>query len=252
MAIVAVFTRQAGGGKTTTALNLVAAIARRGERPLAIDLDPQAQLSALFGARPARSADSIAAFLAGEATLDDVAVITRSGVVVCPAHAGLAALDARLGKGLPVVTRLRQALRGAQAFAGPVVIDCPSAWSVTTLNAVFACDRVLVPVTGDGGSWPAARDVARGLDALTPVLKYRLPRRYLRTRVATWTPGDEPPAVAGLPPDELCTTLIHDDPAIAESRVAGLDIFRHAPACLAARDYAALEEELRDWRPGRL
>jgi cellulose biosynthesis protein BcsQ len=51
----------------------------------------------------------------------------------------------------------------------------------------------------------------------------------------------------GLPAAEFCTTPIHDDPALAESRDAGLDIFRHAPGSAGARDYAALADELRDW-----
>ncbi len=250
MAIVAVFNRQEGVGKTTTALNLLAAVARRGERPLAIDLDPQAHLSTLFGARPDRAAASIAAFLAGNAALDDIAQITRSGVVLCPAHAELAGLAASLGKGLPALARLRQALRGAHAYAGPVVIDCGSAWNVLTLNAIFACDLLLVPVARDGRSQDSALAVARGLDALTPVFKYRLARRYLCTRAALPAHNDGPvgaEACAGLPASEICTTPIHDDPAIAESRTAGLDIFRHAPASIGARDYAALADELRDW-----
>lgn len=250
MAIVAVFNRQDGVGKTTTALNLLAAVARRGARPLGIDLDPVAQLSTLFGACPARAADSVAAFLAGRAALDDVAQITRSGVVLCPAHAELAALSAGLGKGLPALTRLRLALRGAHGYAGPVVIDCGSAWDALTLNAVFACDLLLVPMSAEGRSEDGARDVARGLDALTPVFKYRLERRYLRTRVASTAPDAGNGAAAppdGLPAAEFCTTPIHDDPAFAESRAAGLDIFRHAPGSAGARDYAALADELRDW-----
>jgi chromosome partitioning protein len=250
MAIVAVFNRQVGVGKTTTALNLLAAIARRGERPLGIDLDPDAQLSTLFGARPARAADSIAAFLAGDAALDDVAQITRSGVVLCPAHAELATLSAMLGKGLPALTRLRLALRGAHGYDGPVVIDCGSAWNTLTLNAIFACDLLLVPVAAEPRSEDDARGVERGLDALTPVFKYRLARRYLRTRVASpaSAAGDgAAAAVAGLPTAELCATPIHDDPAFAESQAAGLDIFRHAPGSAGARDYGALADELRAW-----
>ncbi len=250
MAIVAVFNRQVGVGKTTTALNLLAAIARRGARPLGIDLDPEAQLSTLFGARPARAADSIAEFLAGSAALDDVAQITRSGVVLCPAHAELAALSAMLGKGLPALTRLRRALRGARGYAGPVVIDCGGAWNALTLNAVFACDLLLVPMAEEARSEDSATGVARALDALTPVFKYRLARRYLRTRVAlpASVAGDGAAGVAaGLPAAEFCTTPIHEDPAFAESRAAGLDIFRHAPGSAGARDYAALAEELRDW-----
>jgi chromosome partitioning protein len=249
MAIVAVFNSQDGVGKTTTALNLLAAIARRGERPLAIDLDPQARLSALFGAQSTSYQDSIAAFLARDAALDDIAQITRSGVVLCAAHAALGGLDQKLGKGLLVINQLRHALRRTKAFRGPVVIDCGRTWSGPTLNALLACDLVLVPM-GEQPSPNTEGKVARGLDALSRVLRYHLPRRYLCTRVADDGRIDRHAIGAeanDIAPDEICATRIRADAALVESGDAGLDIFRHAPESSGAQDYAALVDELRGW-----
>ena len=92
VSIIAVFNQKGGVGKTTTALNLLAAVAQRKQRPLAIDLDPQCYLSKIFGVHPKTADDSIYSFFVRQRPLDDIAQITRSGVILCPAHLDLAKL----------------------------------------------------------------------------------------------------------------------------------------------------------------
>ena len=118
MTVIAVFNQKGGVGKTTTALNLLAAIARRGQRPLGVDLDPQAHLSHVFGAHPKLADDSVYSFFVRQRPLADIARITKSGVVLCPAHLELSKLDSILGKGVNVVTRLRHCAAPARARAG--------------------------------------------------------------------------------------------------------------------------------------
>ena len=180
VSIIAVFNQKGGVGKTTTALNLLAAIAQRKQRPLAIDLDPQCHLSHIFGVHPKTADDSIYSFFVRQRPLDDIAQVTRSGVILCPAHLELAKLDTLLGKGVNVVTRLRLALHAHDAMPGPVVIDCCPLLNVLSLNAVFAADLLLVPVSADFLSLKGAEQVERALNALEPVFKRRLPRRYVR------------------------------------------------------------------------
>src|SRR4030095_2806722 len=93
MGVIAVFTQKGGVGKTPTALNLLATIAQRGHRPFGIDLDPQAHLSHIFGLQPPLAEDSIYSFFVRGRPLAEVALITRSGVVLCPAHLELAKID---------------------------------------------------------------------------------------------------------------------------------------------------------------
>ncbi|HEX5863358.1 MAG TPA: AAA family ATPase, partial [Casimicrobiaceae bacterium] len=150
MTVIAVLNQKGGVGKTTTALNLLAGIAQRGQRPLGIDLDPQAHLSGIFDTHPRLADDSVYAFFVRQRPLADLAQITASGVVLCPAHLELTKLDTLLGKGVNVVTRLRVALRQEAAqVPGPVVIDCCPLLGVLSLNAIFACDLLLVPVSAD-------------------------------------------------------------------------------------------------------
>ncbi len=247
MSIIAVFNQKGGVGKTTTALNLLAAIALRGERPVGIDLDPQAHLSHVFGAHPRLADDSVYSFFIRQRPLADVATITRSGVVMCPAHMELAKLDTMLGKGVNVVTRLRGALRARDAVPGPVVIDCCPLLNVLSLNAIFACDVLLIPVSCDFLSLRGAREVEHALNALEPVFKHRLPRRYVLTRfdVRRRMAAD---VVAKMTEwfraDEICATRIRENVKLAESPAVELDVFRHAPGSKGAQDYQALADEL--------
>lgn len=247
MSIIAVFNQKGGVGKTTTALNLLAAIAKNGQRPLGIDLDPQAHLSQVFGAHPKLADDSVYSFFMRQRPLEDIARITRSGVVLCPAHLELAKLDSVLGKSVNIVTRLRQALHLPGATTGPVIIDTCPLFNVLSLNAVFACDLLLVPVSCDFLALRGAREVERALNALEPVFKQRLPRRYVLTRydarrkmsvdvVAQMT--------ASLRADEICATRIRESVRLAESPAFDLDVFRHAPDSIGAEDYQALADEL--------
>jgi chromosome partitioning protein len=247
MTVIAVFNPKPGVGKTTTALNLLAGIARRGARPMGIDLDPQAHLSNVFDASPRLAEDSMHAFFVGQRPLADVAQITASGVILCPAHPDLAGLDAHLGRGANVVTRLRFALRRDGAAPGPVVIDCCALMGVLALNAIFACDLLLVPVVADYLGIEGAQQAERSLRALEPVFKRRLPRRYVLTRFdPNGRMSDEVADLMAIafPPEEICATRITEDPGLAGVPTLSKDLLRHAPRGGDATDYEALLGEL--------
>jgi chromosome partitioning protein len=167
--------------------------------------------------------------------------------VLCPAHLELAKIDSLLGKGVNVVTRLRQALHQADAQPGPVVIDCCPLLNVLSLNAVFACDLLVVPVSCDFLALQGALQVERALGALEPVFKRRLPRRYVLTRYDArrrMSVDVVERMAAALRPDEICATRIRESVKLAESPSVELDVFRHAPGSHGAQDYAALTDEL--------
>jgi chromosome partitioning protein len=159
----------------------------------------------------------------------------------------LAKLDSMLGKSVNIVTRLRQALHAPDAIAGPVVIDTCPLFNVLSLNAVFACDLLLVPVSCDFLALRGAREVERALNALEPVFKQRLPRRYVLTRYDArrrMSADVVDQMQAALRPEEICATRIRESVRLAESPAFELDVFRHAPDSIGADDYQALLEEL--------
>jgi chromosome partitioning protein len=246
LTVVAVFNQKGGVGKTTTVLNLLGALARAGHRPLGIDLDPQTHLSSILGAVPREADDSVYAFFARNRPLEELQRPVENGSSLLPGHLELSKLDTVLGKGYNVLNRLRQGLR-PWASEAQVVIDCCPLLGVLSLNAIFACDLVLIPMTADYLALQGAQQVERTLSALERVFKRRLPRRYLltrydsRRRMSTDIARQMEQVLRG---DEICRTRIAENVSLAESPAYNLDVFQHAPKSAGARQYQLLLEEL--------
>jgi chromosome partitioning protein len=245
---IAVFNQKGGVGKTTTALNIAAAMARAGESPLAIDLDPQAHLSMVSGVADHNAETSIYAFYRDSRSLTELVKPSQHGWSLIPAHLELSKVDTQYGKGPNILNRLKiglvkENLNGVR----PVVVDCCPMLGVLSLSAIFAADRVLIPVSADYLAVKGALQVEKTLDALTPVLKRRVERRYVVTRFdsrrrMSWDIFESFRARFGA---DLCETKIAESVSLAEAPFNGKDVFTHAPGSRGAQDYQALYDELK-------
>ena len=146
MRIIAIANHKGGSGKTTTAVNLAAALADRGRRVLLFDLDPQASASHWLGAP--EDSPGAAELLTDGVGLDGVVHPTRwPGVELVPASGGLARAEKYLARELGAEVVLRRTLERVHAPSWQyAVIDCPPALGLLTLNALVAAREVLVPV----------------------------------------------------------------------------------------------------------
>ena len=252
MTRLAVFNQKGGVGKTTTALNLAAALARRRLAPLLVDLDAQAHLSQILAPAEA-SADSVFAFYsdveaAARASRGRSASPARGRGELVPAHSELMKVDSLFGKGPHVLNRLKEGLddyaRGGGAARG-VHRLLPDARRALALG-VFAADRVLVPISADFLAVKGALALENTLRALEHVLKQRVERRYVLTRFDSRRKmAHEIAASCGsASAPELCETRIAESVGLAESPFHRKDIFAHDAKSRGARDYEQLLEEL--------
>jgi chromosome partitioning protein len=249
MAVIAVFNQKGGVGKTTTTLNVAACLAMLDRQPVILDLDPQAHVSLALGVRGVPSEACVSGFFRSGRALAGMVRRVAGGVRLVPGHPDLAKIDALLGSTPGVAGKLRQGLRDSGVFGvSPVLLDCAPALGVLSLNALFAADRVLIPVTSDFLALQGLNRLEIALKVLEQPLQRRLERRIVLTRYDESRPQCRE-ALADLRQrygEELCETRIADDPALAESPAHGMDIFAYAGESPGARDYRHLTMELLD------
>ncbi len=246
--IIAFFNQKGGTAKTTSTLNVAAALAERGQRILAIDLDPQASLTMAFGVDVAGIEQSVYDLLVDEdVMLNDVIVPTQTGgVQLVPSHPDLAAAELELLNVLERERQLQRKLpgRGYEAVDF-ILIDSPPALGLLTINGLVAADWALV---SSEAQYFALQGVEGALEAVEQVREYYNDDLHLLgvllniADMRTTHSRDAYAQLQGTFGDTVFETVIRSSIAYAESAERAIPILDYRPD--RGSDYLSLAGEL--------
>jgi chromosome partitioning protein len=246
--ILALISRKGGVGKTTTAVNLSAALARRGRQVLLVDLDNQASASVSLGVeRPALAPSSADVLLRGMQARQAVRQTTIPGLDLITASIDLVHADAELARLRNPETRLRAALAPLASSYDLITLDCPSSLTLLPVNALVASDAFLVPVAtqflaaaGIQNLIASAQRVAWDAGVRTRPLGVLLTMVDYRTRSTRETVDQ----IRGELGNLVFAIEIRINTRLAEAPRAGQSIFQFDPGATGAAAYNLLAEEL--------
>jgi len=258
MRSIAVMNQKGGVGKTTTAVNVSAALAQRGRRVCLIDLDPQAHASLHLGIEPQLEMPSIYDVLVRDADLADVRREMSEGLWLVPSHLDLAAAEVELAGVVGREVILRDKLGQDEQVFDYVLVDCPPSLGVLTLNALAAVEEVFIPLQPHFLALHGLSKLLETIDLVARRLNNRLQLSGVvlcmydaSTRLAMEVSEDvesffhtsqgRKTAWAGA---HTFQTRIRRNIRLAEAPSFGQSIFEYAPSSNGADDYRQLADEL--------
>ena len=246
MARVYALANQKGGvAKTTSTVNLGAALAERGKRVLLIDLDPQSNLTMSQGFDPEKLERSMFDVLVHKMPIADV--VQKAEVDIAVASIELAGAELALSAMIGRERALEKALMPVQADYDHILIDTPPSLGLITVNALTAADGVIVPVQCE---YLSLRGLVQLEQTLTAIRENLNPRVQILGILATMFDKRTLHAREAIDileenfPDRVFQTRIRKTIRFAEAPVQGQSVLKYDPKGMAADSYRRLAEEV--------
>lgn len=240
--VISVAIQKGGSGKTTTVVNLAAGLADKGFKVLAIDFDPQGNLTHALGVRKFK--ETINGALMGEHELPIEPV--RENLDVVPANIKLAEGEMHLVGMMVREKKLKNAIKPVLDDYDFIIIDCPPSIGVLTINALTASDRVLIPLQAEYLATIGFGQIKNMIDFVKDQLNPKLEvggvflTQYDKRVLLNRTAQDE---IQKVFKDKVYKTVIRRNITLAETPASGKDIFQYSPNSNGAKDYKSLVNE---------
>lgn len=243
MRIISISNNKGGVGKTTSTVNIAAALQLLGKKVLVIDIDHQAQSTYHLGIDPNKVKYSIYDVMSGEASYKNI-IVDRNGLFVLPANTTLRGIEF-----LPVPAKeflLREALEGIEGYDF-ILLDCPPSLGVLTLNALTYSDEVIIPLQVQFLPFHGMYNLFEALDMVKKRLNKNIrvtgiigtmynAKRSVNKEVIIETEKQLP--------GKLFNTLVRESAALQEAPSWGKTIFEYKPDSPGAKDYMSLSKEI--------
>ncbi len=241
--IISISNHKGGVGKTTSVINIGAGLARLGKKVLLLDLDPQANLTQSLGVRNPEK--TIYGALRGKHELSPIEIL--QGLDLIPSSLDLVGAELELtaepGREY-ILKELIENLSGRYDF---IIIDCPPALGLLTINALTASTEVIIPLQAH---FLALQGLTELLDVIGKIKKRLNKELKLGGVFITLFDSrkvlnrDVLSTIKAYFKEDVFQSKIRDNVALAEAPAQGMDIFRYSPKSYGAEDYISLAREI--------
>lgn len=252
--VIAVSNQKGGVGKTTTAVNLAASLATMRKRVLLVDLDPQGNSCSGLGVRLKNNSQQIYNVLIGQCSLKSIILkSTVKNLDIAPSQSDLYGVEVELSQEIAREFRLKEALSQVSSFYDFILIDCPPALGILTINALTASDSVLVPLQCEFYAIEGLSKLLKTIELVKQInnklkLEGILFTMYDRRTSLSQQIVSE---ITNRFPNNVFSTIIPRNVKLSEAPSHEQPIILydiHSPGCLA---YFELAKEVLKKRPGR-